>query len=121
MQAALVELGCAATMAFGTESFTDGLDLIVLAIIGFGASTAAAAMSAALFGGSGADWVGAGSGADAAMIDRKVEIVDHGLALHSGHLEDPLEILRRLGGREFAAIPATILPAPTQPAVLLPR
>ena len=38
------------------------------------------------------------------MIGRKAEIVDHGLALHSGHLEDPLEVLRRLGGREFAAL-----------------
>jgi nicotinate-nucleotide--dimethylbenzimidazole phosphoribosyltransferase len=117
--AALDERGCAATMAFGTEAVTDGVDLIALASIGVGASTAAAAMSAAFFGGSGADWVGAGSGADAAMIDRKVEIVDHALALHSGHIEDPLEILRRLGGREFAAIAGTIIAARTQAAVVL--
>jgi nicotinate-nucleotide--dimethylbenzimidazole phosphoribosyltransferase len=53
------------------------------------------------------------------MIGRKAETVDHGLALHSGHLEDPLEVLRRLGGREFAAIAGTIIAARTQVAVLL--
>src|SRR6267154_1204441 len=117
--AALDERGCAATMAFGTEAVTDGVDLIALGSIGVGGSTAAAAISAAIFGGSGVDWVGAGSGADAAMIGRKAEIVDHGLALHSGHLEDPLEVLRRLGGREFAAIAGTIIAARTQVAVVL--
>jgi nicotinate-nucleotide--dimethylbenzimidazole phosphoribosyltransferase len=117
--AALDERGCAATMAFGIEAVTDGVDLIALASIGVGGSTAAAAISAAIFGGSGADWVGAGSGADAAMIGRKAETVDHGLALHSGHLEDPLEVLRRLGGREFAAIAGTIIAARTQVAIVL--
>jgi len=119
MGAALDERSCAATMAFGIEAITDGVDLIALASIGVGGSTAAAAISAALFGGSGADWVGAGSGAEAAMIGRKAETVDHALALHSGHLEDPLEVLRRLGGREFAAIAGTIIAARKQTAVLL--
>jgi nicotinate-nucleotide--dimethylbenzimidazole phosphoribosyltransferase len=116
---ALDERGCAATMAFGIEAVADGVDLMALASIGVGGSTAAAAISAALFGGSGADWVGAGSGADAAMIGRKAETVDQGLSLHSGHLEDPLEVLRRLGGREFAAIAGTIIAARTQVAVVL--
>ena len=53
------------------------------------------------------------------MISRKAVTVDHALALHSGHLEDPLEVLRRLGGREFAAIAGTIIAARTQVAVVL--
>jgi nicotinate-nucleotide--dimethylbenzimidazole phosphoribosyltransferase len=117
--AALDERACAATMAYGIEAVTDGVDVIALSSIGVGGSTSAAAISAALFGGSGADWVGAGSGADAAMIGRKAEIVDHGLARHAGYLADPLEVLRRLGGREFAAIAGTIIAARTQTAVLL--
>jgi nicotinate-nucleotide--dimethylbenzimidazole phosphoribosyltransferase len=119
MGAALDERACAATMAFGVEAVTDGVDLIALASIGVGASTAAAAILAAIFGGSGADWVGGGSGADAAMIGRKAEIVDDALALHSGYLDDPLEVLRRLGGREFAAIAGAIIAARTQVAVVL--
>src|SRR6201987_2601820 len=71
MGAALDERGCAATMAFGIEAVTDGVDLIALASIGVGSSTAAAAISAAIFGGSGADWVGAGSGAHGAVVRRE--------------------------------------------------
>jgi nicotinate-nucleotide--dimethylbenzimidazole phosphoribosyltransferase len=108
---ALDERGCAATMAFGMEAVAGGVDLIALASIGVGASTAAAAISAALFGASGGDWVGEGAGADATMRARKAEIVDRGLALHTGHRGDPLEVLRRLGGREFAAIAGAIIAA----------
>jgi nicotinate-nucleotide--dimethylbenzimidazole phosphoribosyltransferase len=109
--AALDERGCAATMAFGMEAVAGGVDLLAIGDIGVGGSTAAAAIFAALYGGSGADWAGVGSGADAAMIANKADVVDRGLALHAAHLKDPLEILRRFGGREFAAIAGAILAA----------
>jgi nicotinate-nucleotide--dimethylbenzimidazole phosphoribosyltransferase len=109
--AALDERGCAATMAFGMEAVAGGVDLLAIGDIGVGGSTAAAAIFAALYGGSGADWAGPGSGADAAMIADKADVIDRGLALHGAHLKNPLEILRRLGGREFAAIAGAILAA----------
>ncbi|MCA0013379.1 nicotinate-nucleotide--dimethylbenzimidazole phosphoribosyltransferase [Mesorhizobium sp. B292B1B] len=112
--AALDERGCAATMAFGMEAIAGGADLLCLGDLGVGNSTVAAALFAALLGGKGADWVGAGSGADAAMQARKAEVVDAALAFHAGHLDEPLEVLRRLGGREFAAIAGAILAARTQ-------
>jgi nicotinate-nucleotide--dimethylbenzimidazole phosphoribosyltransferase len=108
-EAALDERGAAATMAFGMEAVAGGVDLIALGGIGVGGSTAAAAIAAALFGGSGADWVGTGPGE--AIVARKAEIVDRGLALHAAHLKDPLEVLRRFGGREFAAIAGVIIAA----------
>jgi nicotinate-nucleotide--dimethylbenzimidazole phosphoribosyltransferase len=111
VEPALDERGCAATMAFGMEAVAGGVDLIALASIGVGCSTAAATISAALFGGGGGDWVGEGAGADAAMIARKAEIVDRGLAMHAGHMDDPLEVLRRFGGREFAGIAGAIIAA----------
>lgn len=108
--AALDERGCAATMAFGMEAIS-GTDLLCIGDLGVGNSTVAAALLAALYGGSGADWVGPGSGADAAMMARKAEAVDAALALHGSHLKDPLEALRRVGGREFAAIAGAIIAA----------
>ena len=57
-EAALDERGCAATMAFGMEAVAGGVDLLAIGDIGVGGSTAAAAIFAALYGGSGADWVG---------------------------------------------------------------
>ncbi|TPN83541.1 nicotinate-nucleotide--dimethylbenzimidazole phosphoribosyltransferase, partial [Mesorhizobium sp. B1-1-5] len=91
-----------------------GADLLCLGDLGVGNSTVAAALFAAVLGGKGADWVGPGSGADAAMQARKAEMVDAALAFHAGHLDEPLEVLRRLGGREFAAIAGAILAARMQ-------
>jgi nicotinate-nucleotide--dimethylbenzimidazole phosphoribosyltransferase len=48
------------------------------------------------------------------MMARKAEAVDHALALHAGNLKDPFEALRRVGGREFAAIAGAILAARVQ-------
>ncbi|WP_192385568.1 nicotinate-nucleotide--dimethylbenzimidazole phosphoribosyltransferase, partial [Mesorhizobium silamurunense] len=60
-EAALDERGCAATMAFGMEAVAGGADLLCLGDLGVGNSTIAAVLSAALFGGKGAGWVGPGS------------------------------------------------------------
>ncbi len=117
--AALDERGCAATMAFGMEALAGGTDLLCLGDLGVGNSTVAAALLAALFGGTGADWVGSGSGADAAMMVRKAVAVDDALACHGAHLSDPLEALRRVGGREFAAIAGAILAARLQKVPVL--
>lgn len=110
-EAALAERGCAATMAFGMEAVAGGSDLLCLGDLGVGNSTIAAALCAALFGGKGVDWVGPGSGADAAMMAHKTNVVDRGLALHRAGIADPFEALRRVGGREFAAICGAILAA----------
>lgn len=111
LEAALDERGCAATMAFGMEAVAGGTDLLCVADLGVGGSTVAAAVLAALHGGAGADWVGPGTGADAAMVARKAQALDAALARHAGHLHDPLEAMRRLGGREIAAIAGAIIAA----------
>ncbi len=111
LDAAMDEAACAATMAFGMEATAGGVDLIALGEMGIGNTTIAAAVAAGLFGGTGSDWVGPGTGLDAAGLAHKAAIVDAALALHAGHLADPLEVLRRLGGRELAAIAGAILAA----------
>ena len=42
---------------------------------------------------------------------RKINAVERAVALHKEHLNDPLEVLRRLGGREIAAMAGAILAA----------
>ncbi|SHH05140.1 nicotinate-nucleotide-dimethylbenzimidazole phosphoribosyltransferase [Kaistia soli DSM 19436] len=111
IEAAMGEAACAATMAFGMEATAGGVDLIALGEMGIGNTTIAAAVAAGLFGGTGADWVGPGTGLDAAGVARKADAVDAALAIHAGHLADPLEVLRRLGGRELAAIAGAVLAA----------
>jgi nicotinate-nucleotide--dimethylbenzimidazole phosphoribosyltransferase len=119
-EAALDERNCAATMAFGMEAVAGNIDLLCIGDLGVGNTTVAAALFAALLGGSGGEWVGSGSGADDTMMGRKAAVVDRALALHGNHLKDPLEALRRVGGREFAAIAGAILAARMQkvPVVL---
>ena len=111
-QDALDERGCAATMAFGMEAVADGTDLLCLGALGVGNSTVAAALLAARFGGAGSTWVKPGE--DEALTERRIAAIDDALALHRGRLGDPLEALRRVGGREFAAIAGAILAARMQ-------
>lgn len=102
---------CLDAVARGAAAITAGLDLVVLGEMGIGNSTVAAALCAASFGGSGKDWVGPGTGVDAGGVARKAAAVDAGLARHAGTLTAPFEILRRLGGRELAAIAGAVLAA----------
>jgi nicotinate-nucleotide--dimethylbenzimidazole phosphoribosyltransferase len=108
---ALDERACAATMAFGMEALASGPDLLVLGEMGIGNTTIAAAIYCALFGGEPEDWVGRGTGVDDAGLKRKANAVRAALKTHEGHLNDPLEVLRRLGGREIAAMAGAILGA----------
>jgi nicotinate-nucleotide--dimethylbenzimidazole phosphoribosyltransferase len=108
--AAMTEAECAATMAFGMEAIS-GADVLGLGEMGIGNTTPAAAIYHALYGGKASDWVGRGTGVDDEGLKRKIGAVERAVALHRDHLGDPLEVLRRLGGRETAAIAGAILAA----------
>jgi nicotinate-nucleotide--dimethylbenzimidazole phosphoribosyltransferase len=108
---ALDERACAATMAFGMEALSSGADLLCLGEMGIGNTTIAAAIYHALWGGKAEDWVGRGTGVDDEGLKRKAKAVADAVALHRDALDDPLEVLRRLGGREVAAITGAILAA----------
>jgi nicotinate-nucleotide--dimethylbenzimidazole phosphoribosyltransferase len=108
---ALSERDCAATMAFGMEALSSGADLLCLGEMGIGNTTIAAAIYHALWGGRAEDWVGRGTGVDDDGLKRKAKAVADAVALHRDHLSDPLEVLRRLGGREVAAMAGAIIAA----------
>jgi nicotinate-nucleotide--dimethylbenzimidazole phosphoribosyltransferase len=117
---ALDEKAAAATIAFGMEATAGGSDLLCLGEMGIGNTTIAAAVYHALYGGAASDWVGRGTGVDDAGLARKTAAVEAAVALHRPHLSDPLEVLRRLGGRELCAMAGAILAARLQnvPVVL---
>ena len=110
-EAAMTEKDCAATMAYGMEAIANGCDLLCIGEMGIGNTTIAAALAHGLFGGKAEDWVGPGTGVDAEGLKRKASAVARAVALHGDHLDDPLEVLRRLGGRELAAMAGAILGA----------
>ena len=88
----------------GAEAVPGTCDLLCLGEMGIGNTTVAAALAAALFGGSGARWAGRGTGLDAAGLARKVAAIDAGLARHAAAASDPLQAATALGGRELAAL-----------------
>lgn len=119
-QAAMTERECAATIAYGFEATEDKPDLLALAVAGAGVGTAAAAVACALYGGSPDYWVRPSNQTGVELARRRVELVSRALTLHRGHLSDPLEALRCLGGRELAACVGAIIAARHQgiPVVL---
>lgn len=103
----------AATMAFGLEAIAGGVDCLALGEMGIANTAVAAALYAALFGGTGQDWCGAGTGVSGTALQRKIDAVDMALA-RVGDERDPLVLLQRLGGREIAAMVGAILAARNQ-------
>lgn len=91
----------------GWDAVDAKTDLLVVGEMGIGNTTPAAALAAALFDGDAEDWTGRGTGVDDAGLDNKTRVVREGLALHKGQ-GDGLETLRRLGGREIAAMAGAI-------------
>lgn len=104
---------CAATMAFGLEAIANGVDLLGLGEMGIGNTTVAAALCSAILGGSGADWAGPGTGVGGEQLAHKAAVIDQAVARVAGE-RDPLVVLKRLGGREIAAMVGAILAARNQ-------
>jgi len=100
-----------AAVQTGFDAVTPGADLICLGEMGIGNTTAAAALTAALFGGGGERWAGRGTGVDDAGLARKRAVIDRALARHAACLPDPLACAATFGGRELAAILGATLAA----------
>jgi nicotinate-nucleotide--dimethylbenzimidazole phosphoribosyltransferase len=101
---ALDEASFLAAVNAGCAVVEPGLDLLCIGEMGIGNTTAAAAVCAALYGGGAVAWAGRGTGVDDAGLAGKRRVIDEALHFHGKNLDDPLEVLRRLGGRELAAM-----------------
>ena len=101
--AAMTEAETVAALQAGWDAVNPKADILVVGEMGIGNTTVAAALAAKLFGGTGADWSGRGTGVDDAGLNRKAMAVDAGLARHAG-VSEPLQVLAALGGREVAAM-----------------
>lgn len=108
---AMDEDTCARAMAYGMMAVEQGVDLLALGEMGIGNTTSAAAVCHALYGGAAADWTGPGTGVADEAYDAKVTAVADGVAANRDALDDPLHVLRCLGGQELAAITGAVLAA----------
>lgn len=111
---AMADAECVATMAYGMEAVHGEIDLLAIGEMGIANTTAAAAMSAVLFGGPASGWVGPGAGVEGEALARKVAVVEEAVARHAARRDDPLAVLACLGGREIAAMAGAIIAARLQ-------
>ncbi|MFY8142794.1 MAG: nicotinate-nucleotide--dimethylbenzimidazole phosphoribosyltransferase [Caulobacter sp.] len=108
-KASMSEKEAAATMAFGMEALAKQPDLLIPGVIVAEPARTAAAVCLALFGGEASDWSDDPEPVSAAVARAQGE----------GMGDDPLEILRQLGGRETAAVAGAILAARVQKVPVL--
>lgn len=99
-----------ASIQTGKDAVDPEADVIILGEMGIGNSTVAAALAAATFGGTAEDWVGPGTGADDAVMAKKIRAVNAGLKRHKG-AATAASILGSYGGREQAAICGAVIRA----------
>jgi nicotinate-nucleotide--dimethylbenzimidazole phosphoribosyltransferase len=110
----MTELECARAVAFGMQAIQQQYDVLVLHSLGAGGREVSAAMAICLFGGDSADWV-AGAMTDLSEeFNRACTVIGIMAERAQRGTPDPLELLRRLGSREMAALAGAILAARLQ-------
>lgn len=106
--AAMTESQLAAALQAGNDSAAraakSGATLFIGGEMGIANTTAAAALACALINLQPQQLAGPGTGLDQGGVQHKAAVVARALALHAAHLKEPLEVLRRLGGFEIAAL-----------------
>jgi nicotinate-nucleotide--dimethylbenzimidazole phosphoribosyltransferase len=102
-----------ATLTVGLEVARDlvaaGNRCLITGDMGIANTTASAALICAFTGADPADATGRGTGIDAAMYARKIEVICRGLARHRPDPADPVGVLAAFGGFEHAALAGFIL------------
>jgi nicotinate-nucleotide--dimethylbenzimidazole phosphoribosyltransferase len=111
VEPAMSEEECAKAMAYGMMAVEPGIDALAVGEMGIGNTTVAAALCSGLFGGDAAEWTGPGTGVTGSALDRKRAAVAAAVALHRPAAGDAFDLLRRLGGLEFAAIAGAVMAA----------
>jgi len=105
----------------GGSLAADGL--VCLGEVAVGNTTVAAALAGVLLGVPATDVVGLGVGADAAMLERKREVVDaateRARAKYGHDLDEPSVLLSALGGSEFAMLTGVVLGAASAGAAVV--
>jgi nicotinate-nucleotide--dimethylbenzimidazole phosphoribosyltransferase len=108
---AMSEAAAVDCFARGMEAVPDDIDLLCVGEMGIGNTTSAAAIYCALYSGAAAHWAGRGAGVDDMGLTRKIAAIEAAIATHGSNFSDALNVLRRLGGYEIAAMAGAIVAA----------
>lgn len=108
---AMTEPEVTAALNAGLAAVGPEVDALCLGEMGIANTTSAAAIGLALFGGAASDWTGPGTGLAGDALTHKAAVVARSVAVNTADAPDGLEVLRRLGGRELAAIAGAVVGA----------
>src|SRR4030095_8689109 len=110
---AISEARPATAMAYGMMAAEPGIVVLCLGEMGIANTTTAATLCAALFGGSGADWAGPGTGVQGKALTHQISRIDEALAHHRALISqrDPLALLPDVGGEALDAMRRRVLGA----------
>lgn len=104
MSSAQLEQALQAGKDAAQRAVEQNAELFIGGEMGIGNTTAATAIYCALLQCDANNMTGPGTGLDQAGITHKTQIIQAILQYHAGHMHGPLEILRRVGGFEIAAL-----------------
>ena len=108
---AMSEEECARAIAYGMMAVEPGIDALAVGEMGIGNTTVAAALCLALFGGDGGRLDRPRNRGRRRRARPEARGRRAAVARHRPEAGDPFEVLRRLGGLEFAAMAGAILAA----------
>lgn len=115
VEAAMNEKQVSAALHAGRESVQravqNNAELFIGGEMGIANTSSATALASVLLNIDVAQLSGPGTGLDNAGVDRKTAIIEKAIGVHQEHLDCPLEILRRLGGFEIAALAGAYISA----------
>lgn len=111
MTEAQLDIAVAAGRLAVERALAEGAELFIGGEMGIANTASASALAAALLRRPVIEITGAGTGLNAEQISHKASIIAKALELHRDHLNEPLHILRRLGGFEIAALMSAYLHA----------
>ncbi len=96
----------------GIAAVDPASDLVFFGEMGIGNTTIAAALAATVYGGSGQDWAGPGTGLAPDGVVWKAQVIDRAVARHKqNHGHSAFDILMSVGGREICAIAGGVVAA----------
>lgn len=115
IEPAMTAVQCAKAITVGIETAKwcaeDGYTMLGTGEMGIGNTTTSTAVAAALLGIEPAEIAGRGAGASDAMLARKIEVLEKGLAKYgfapsqtNGSAPDAFEVLRCVGGLDIAGL-----------------
>jgi nicotinate-nucleotide--dimethylbenzimidazole phosphoribosyltransferase len=96
------------------EEAARGLDMVATGDMGIGNTTASSAIAAVLTGLPIAQVVGRGTGIDDQGLERKIKVIEQAFAVNQPSVNDPMDVLHKVGGLEIAGLAGVMIAAASQ-------